>query len=110
MLFRADFEVLLYDMTSSYFECNPPKAGKRRFGHSRDHRSDCVQVVIALIVTPEGCPLAYEMVPEDMSRDARSDRPRVATGFATRIGRTASKWGERTGSRAPKTADFRQPE
>jgi len=62
MLFQADFEVLLYDLTSSYFECNPPEAGKRRFGHSRDHRSDCVQVVIALIVTPEGFPLAYEVM------------------------------------------------
>ena len=35
---------------------------KRRFGHSRDKRSDCVQVVIALIVTPEGFPLAYEVM------------------------------------------------
>jgi transposase len=67
MLFQADFEVLLYDLTSSYFECNPPEAGKRRFGHSRDHRSDCVQVVIALIVTPEGFPLAYEVMPGNTS-------------------------------------------
>ena len=63
MLFQADFEVLLYDLTSTYFECDPPETGKRRFGHSRDHRSDCVQVVIALIVTPEGFPLAYEVMP-----------------------------------------------
>ena len=63
MLFQADFEVLLYDLTSTYFECDPPQTGKRRFGHSRDHRSDCVQVVIALIVTPEGFPLAYEVMP-----------------------------------------------
>jgi transposase len=67
MLFQADFEVLLYDLTSTYFECNPPAAGKRRFGHSRDHRSDCVQVVIALIVTPEGFPLAYEVMPGNTS-------------------------------------------
>jgi hypothetical protein len=56
-LFGADFEVLLYDLTSTYFECDAPAAGKRRFGHSRDKRSDCVQVVIALIVTPDGLPL-----------------------------------------------------
>jgi hypothetical protein len=67
MLFQVDFEVLLYDLTSTYFECNPPEAGKRRFGHSRDHRSDCVQMVIALIVTQEGFPLAYEVMPGNTS-------------------------------------------
>ncbi len=46
-LFDAKFEVLLYDLTSTYFECDPPEAGKRRHGYSRDKRSDCVQVVIA---------------------------------------------------------------
>jgi len=61
-LFGADFEVLLYDLTSTYFECDPPDAGKRKFGYSRDKRSDCVQVVIALIVTPDGFPLAYEVM------------------------------------------------
>jgi transposase len=64
-LFQANFEVLLYDLTSTYFECDPPEAGKRRFGYSRDKRSDCVQVVIALIVTPDGLPLAYEVMPGD---------------------------------------------
>jgi len=54
-LFNAKFDVLLYDLTSTYFESNPPfpEADKRKFGYSRDKRSDCVQVVIALIVTPE---------------------------------------------------------
>jgi hypothetical protein len=58
-------EVLLYDLTSTYFEVAPPedKVDKRRYGHSRDKRSDCVQVVIALIVTPDGFPLAYEVLP-----------------------------------------------
>jgi hypothetical protein len=62
-LFDTRFEVLLYDLTSTYFECDPPESGKRTFGYSRDKRSDCVQVVIALIVTPEGFPLAYEVLP-----------------------------------------------
>src|SRR5271168_70650 len=64
-LFGAKFEVLLYDLTSSYFESAPPDDAndKRRFGYSRDKRSDCVQVVIALIVTPDGFPLAYEVLP-----------------------------------------------
>ena len=64
-LFGARFEVLLYDLTSTFFESDPPddENDKRRFGHSRDKRNDCVQVVIALIVTPEGFPLAYEVLP-----------------------------------------------
>jgi hypothetical protein len=63
-LFDARFEVLLYDLTSTYFESEVPEEdGLRRFGYSRDKRPDCVQVVIALIVTPEGLPLAYEVMP-----------------------------------------------
>ncbi len=62
-MFNASFDVLLYDLTSTYFECDPPEQGIRKFGYSRDKRSDCVQVVIALIVTPEGFPLAYEVMP-----------------------------------------------
>src|SRR5205085_537670 len=63
-LFAAKFEVLLYDLTSTYFESDPPSddSDKRRHGYSRDKRSDCVQVVIALVVTPEGFPLAYEVL------------------------------------------------
>lgn len=67
LLFDATFEVLLYDLTSTYFESDPPFAGKRQFGYSRDKRSDCVQVVIALIVTPQGFPLAYEVMPGNTS-------------------------------------------
>lgn len=61
-LFGVRYEVLLYDLTSTYFECDVPLSGKRKFGYSRDKRPDCVQVVIALIVTPEGFPLAYEVM------------------------------------------------
>lgn len=64
-LFGARHEVLLYDLTSTYFECDAPLDGassKKRHGYSRDKRPDCVQVVIALIVTPEGYPLAYEVL------------------------------------------------
>lgn len=63
-LFNLSFEVLLYDLTSTYFESDPPEDDndKRRFGYSRDKRKDCVQVVIALIVTPQGFPLAYEVL------------------------------------------------
>jgi hypothetical protein len=63
-LFNARFDVLLYDLTSTYFESDPPadEQDKRRHGYSRDHRPDCVQVVIALVVTPQGLPLAYEVL------------------------------------------------
>ena len=68
LLFNASYDVLLYDLTSTYFECDVPEAGGlRRFGYSRDKRSDCVQVVIALIVTPEGFPVAYEVMPGNTS-------------------------------------------
>ena len=65
-LFGAKYDVLLYDLTSTYFESDPPAAGsesKKRFGYSRDKRSDCVQVVVALVLTPEGFPVAYEVYP-----------------------------------------------
>jgi hypothetical protein len=64
-LFNAEFDVLLYDLTSTYFEINAsdvPEGDKRRHGYSRDKRPDCPQVVIALVVTPEGLPLAYEVL------------------------------------------------
>jgi hypothetical protein len=63
-LFNVSFDVLLYDLTSTYFEIDPPldEQSKRQFGYSRDHRPDCVQVVIALVITPEGFPLAYEVL------------------------------------------------
>ena len=68
-LFAAKFDVLLYDLTSTYFESPPPddEADKRRHGYSRDKRNDCVQVVIALIVTPDGFPLGYEVLPGNTS-------------------------------------------
>jgi len=73
-LFDAKFEVLLHDLTSTYFESNPPEnpADIRRFGYSRDKRSDCVQVVIALIVTPEGFPIAYEILPGNCRRNQKT--------------------------------------
>lgn len=63
-LFDVSFDVLLYDLTSTYFEIDPPLSDedKRQHGYSRDHRPDCVQVVIALVVTPQGFPLAYEVL------------------------------------------------
>lgn len=61
-LFAADFEVLLYDLTSTYFEGEMEQNPKARRGYSRDGRPDCLQLVIALVVTPDGFPLAYEVM------------------------------------------------
>ena len=90
MLFDARFDVLLYDLSSTYFESDPPFSDKRAFGHSRDKRPDCVQVVIALIVTPQGFPLAYEVMPGNTSE------PTTLAGFLERIearyGRSERVW------------------
>jgi transposase len=61
-LFHSDFEVLLYDLTSTYFEGEMEQNPKARRGYSRDKRPDCLQVVIALVVTTDGLPLAYEVM------------------------------------------------
>jgi hypothetical protein len=86
-LFNASFEVLLYDLTSTYFEANPPfgEDDKRRHGYSRDHRPDCVQVVIALVVTPEGLPLAYEVMAGNTADSS------TLRGFLQRIERQYGK-------------------
>ena len=60
-LFQADFEVLLYDLTSTYFEGAMEENPKAKRGYSRDGRPDCLQVVVALVVTTDGFPLAYEV-------------------------------------------------
>jgi transposase len=86
-LFNVSFDVLLYDLTSTYFESDPPfpEGDKRRHGYSRDHRSDCVQVIIALVVTPEGLPLAYEVLPGNTKDDT------TLRGFLDRIERQYGK-------------------
>jgi transposase len=61
-LFDAEFDLLLYDLTSTYVEGEAEQNPKARYGYSRDKRPDCKQVVIALIVTPAGLPLAYEVM------------------------------------------------
>ena len=90
-LFQAKFDVLLYDLTSTYFECDVPEEENdpRRFGYSRDKRGDCVQVVVAVVVTPEGLPLAYEMFPgntaDKTTLRAMLDKIRARFGAAGRI-------------------------
>ncbi|EQD57412.1 transposase IS4 family protein, partial [mine drainage metagenome] len=66
-LFSASFDVLLYDLTSTYFEGLCEEIPMAKHGYSRDGRPDCRQVVIALIVTPDGLPMAYEVMPGNTS-------------------------------------------
>ncbi|TMK37308.1 MAG: IS1634 family transposase, partial [Alphaproteobacteria bacterium] len=86
-LFNISYDVLLYDLTSTYFEADPPFPGgdKRRFGYSRDHRPDCVRIIIALVVTPEGLPLAYEILPGNTADKT------TLRGFLERIERQYGK-------------------
>ena len=86
-LFEAQFDVLLYDLTSTYFESDPPAPGagsKRRFGYSRDHRPDCTQVVVALVVTPDGLPVAYEVY---------AGNTHEASTLEEFLDRVESRWG-----------------
>ena len=66
-LFSVSFDVLLYDLTSTYFEGLCEYIPIAKHGYSRDGRPDCRQVVIALIVTPDGLPMAYEVMPGNTS-------------------------------------------
>jgi transposase len=61
-LFATHFDVLFYDLTSTYFEGEAEEIDKAKRGYSRDHRPDCLQIIIALVITPEGFPLAYEVM------------------------------------------------
>jgi len=92
-LFNASFDVLLYDLTSTYFEVNAsdlPEGSKRRHGYSRDKRPDCPQLVIALVVTPEGLPLAYEVLPGDTA-DSKTLRSFLAK-IESQYGKARRAW------------------
>ena len=84
-LFHADFEVLLYDLTSTYFEGEMEQNPKAKRGYSRDQRPDCLQLVIALVVTTDGLPLAYEVM-----KGNTSDRTTLP-GFLKKIEDTYGK-------------------
>src|SRR5258707_9832349 len=84
-LFQADFEVLLYDLTSTYFEGEMEQNPKAKRGYSRDSRPDCLQVVIALVVTPDGFPLAYEVM------DGNTSEHKTLKPFLEHIEKTYGK-------------------
>lgn len=91
-LFNAKFDVLLYDLTSTYFESDPPfgQEDKRKFGYSRDKRPDCVQVVIALVLTPEGFPLGYEVMAGNTSD--KTTLPAILKKIEEQYGKAQRIW------------------
>jgi transposase len=89
-LFHADFEVLLYDLTSTYFEGEMERNPKAKRGYSRDKRPDCLQLVIALVVTPDGFPLAYEVMQGNTSE--RTTLREFLKKIETHYGKTRRVW------------------
>ena len=88
-LFELDYDLLLYDVTSTYFEgVADPAIAKR--GYSRDHRPDCVQVNIALVVTREGMPLGYEIFPGN--RNDVTTVEEIVSGMEARFGKANRVW------------------
>lgn len=89
-LFQLDYDLLLYDLTSTYFEGLAEDNSLARRGYSRDHRSDCPQVIVALVVTREGFPLAHFTMAGN-TRDLQTVR-RIVTAVETRFGKSNRIW------------------
>jgi|SRR5688572_19349551 len=88
-LFDLDYELLLYDVTSTYFEGQADASIAKR-GYSRDHRPDCVQVNIALVVTRDGMPLGYEIFPGNKADVATVEE--IVEKMESRFGKAKRIW------------------
>ena len=92
-LFGSTCDVVLFDLTSTYFEVDGTKAldsDLQRYGYSRDKRGDCLQVVIALVLTPDGFPLAYEVMPGNTS-DRETQMPFIRK-LEAKYGKIGNLW------------------
>lgn len=89
-LFGVRFDLLLYDLTSTYFEGQVEAVFKAQRGYSRDHRPDCKQLIIALIVTPEGFPLSYEIFAGN--RQDRTTLVEIIEAVENKHGRARRVW------------------
>jgi transposase len=89
-LFALDYDLLLYDVTSTYFEGRANGNPQARLGHSRDHRPDCKQVCIALVVTGEGMPLGYEVF--DGNRTDVTTVEEIVSTMERRFGKSNRVW------------------
>ena len=92
-LFGSTCDVVLFDLASTYFEVDGTKALEselQRYGYSRDKRGDCLQVVVALVLTPDGFPLAYEVMPGN-TNDRETQMPFIKR-LEAKYGRIGSLW------------------
>ena len=92
-LFGSTCDVVLFDLTSTYFEVDGTKAldsDLQRYGYSRDKRGDCLQVVVALVLTPDGFPLAYEVLPGNASD--KGAQMQFIKKLEAKYGRIGSLW------------------
>jgi transposase len=89
-LFQLDYDLLLYDLTSSYFEGLAEENDLARRSYSRDHRGDCQQIVLALIVTRDGFPLAHETLAGN-TQDVQTVR-RIVAAVENRFGQSQRVW------------------
>lgn len=89
-LFSIEYDLLLYDVTSTYFEGQYAAPTLARRGYSRDHRPDCVQVNIALVVTREGIPLGYEIFPGNTTDVVTVEE--IVEAMETRYGKANRVW------------------
>jgi transposase len=102
-LFDLDYDLLLYDVTSTYFEgVADPEIAKR--GYSRDHRPDCVQVNIALVVTREGMPLGYEIFPGNTTDVTTVQK--IVSGMEARFGKANRVWVMDRGMASQENVDW----
>jgi len=103
-LFALQFDLLLCDLTSSFFEGLMDENGQARRGHSRDHRADCKQIVLALIVTPDGFPVYHEVFAGN-TNDAIAF-PQVVETMESRFGQARRVWVLDRGIASQKNLDF----
>jgi hypothetical protein len=89
-LFAPDFDLLLYDVTSTYFEGQCKANPQARYGYSRDHRPDCKQVCIALVATQDGFPLGYEVF--DGNRSDVTTVEQIVMLMESKYGRVRRVW------------------
>lgn len=89
-LFQLDYDLLLYDLTSTYFEGLAEENDLARRGYSRDHRGDCKQIVLALIVTPDGFPLAHLTLAGN-TQDLQTVEA-IVTTIEARFGKSQRVW------------------
>jgi len=89
-LFQLDYDLLLYDVTSTYFEGEAAENPQAKRGHSRDHRPDCKQICIALVVTKEGVPLGYEIF--DGNRNDSTTVEEIVSTMERRFGKSNRVW------------------